>query len=342
MHVARGSVLLVEDDELMMRTLQRHLTRWGYRCTSTGSPELALEMLGADAFDAVVTDLRLPLEDGAVFAMRAAERHVSTPVVVVTGETHLPSIHRLLGPFADRVTVLPKPIDPDALERLLRRLVDARFAPEVPDHGYLVADSLVRALALRDVETENHSRRVAAWMNLVSEAMGLDEDHRRRNHLGALLHDIGKIGVPDAILRKPGRLDPREWSVMRQHPLLGQNIVDGIVSLRCATDVVAYHHERWDGAGYPFGLAGEAIPLGARIFAVLDTYDAMAHRRHYREGAPYERVMAELDRHAGAQFDPEIVAVVKDVDRERWELVGRSFPDVGPATRSSMPPARSA
>ncbi|HEX8339235.1 MAG TPA: HD domain-containing phosphohydrolase, partial [Pyrinomonadaceae bacterium] len=148
----------------------------------------------------------------------------------------------------------------------------------------------------------------------------------RSLEFGSLLHDIGKIGVPDAILRKPARLDEEEWVRMREHPLHGQKILRGIEFLEGAARVVAQHHERWDGTGYPLGLSGAQIDLNARIFAVADAFDAITSDRVYRAGRSYDEALAELEAHAGRQFDPHVVEAFRRVPCEEWEEIrGRSL-----------------
>jgi HD-GYP domain-containing protein (c-di-GMP phosphodiesterase class II) len=139
--------------------------------------------------------------------------------------------------------------------------------------------------------------------------------------LGALLHDIGKIGVPDAVLRKPAKLNHEEWDKMKLHPLHGQKILRNIKFLEGASRVVSQHHEQWDGSGYPYGLRGEDIDLSARIFAVVDAFDAMISDRVYRKGRPYEAALEELERCSGTQFDPLVVEAFKHVPREDWEIL---------------------
>jgi HD-GYP domain-containing protein (c-di-GMP phosphodiesterase class II) len=145
----------------------------------------------------------------------------------------------------------------------------------------------------------------------------------RSLEFGSLLHDIGKIGVPDAILRKPARLTEEEWKEMRLHPIHGRQILSGIEFLEGASRVVAQHHERWDGSGYPAGLKGEEIDLNARIFAVADAFDAITSDRVYRVGRTYEAALAELERCAGRQFDPRVVEAFGRVAREEWERLRR-------------------
>jgi HD-GYP domain-containing protein (c-di-GMP phosphodiesterase class II) len=142
---------------------------------------------------------------------------------------------------------------------------------------------------------------------------------------GALLHDVGKIGVPDAILRKPGKLTPEEWIEMRKHPELGRRILSGIRFLEGAVPIVYCHQERWDGTGYPRGLSGTQIPLGARIFGVVDCLDAMTMNRPYRKALPYETARAEIERFANVQFDPQVVEAFLAISHEEWESIRRQI-----------------
>ena len=172
-------------------------------------------------------------------------------------------------------------------------------------------DSLALAVEGRDGMTAGHSHRVAHYAGVLGDALGLPASARRDLHYGSLLHDIGKIGIPDAILNKPGKLTDAEWEVMRRHPEIGTRMVAGVAFLRPALPIILAHHERWDGRGYPRGLAGEAIPLGARIFQVADTLDAIVSDRPYRRGQPLEAALAEIRRHAGTQFDPAVVETLE-------------------------------
>ena len=169
-------------------------------------------------------------------------------------------------------------------------------------------EGLSRALELRDLETEGHTRRVSALTLRLTEHMQIPVDQRASIQQGALLHDIGKLGIPDAILLKPGSLTPREWKVMQQHPLYAYNILAPIVSLREALDIPLYHHERWNGSGYPYGLTGEQIPLSARLFAVVDVYDALTSDRPYRSAWSRSQALEYLQEQAGQQFDPQVIA----------------------------------
>ncbi|NBC30380.1 MAG: diguanylate cyclase [Spirochaetes bacterium] len=180
-------------------------------------------------------------------------------------------------------------------------------------------DALVAALDARDKETEGHSRRVVAYTLEIAQQLEVDAKDLATIRRGALLHDIGKIGVPDSILLKPGPLNEEERTVMMRHPQLGRQILAGIPFLKDPVEIVYAHQERFDGAGYPEGSAGGDIPFGARIFAVADTLDAITSDRPYRAGRPYEVAREEIAAHSGSQFDPQVVEAFLSVDSSRWD-----------------------
>jgi hypothetical protein len=194
-------------------------------------------------------------------------------------------------------------------EQLHRAYIEIRDMSEQLRDAYTgTLESLVTALDVRDQETKGHSVRVAQHSLDIAKLLGIgDEEELMTIYRGALMHDVGKIGVPDAILLKPDKLTEEEWEFMRRHPALGYRILAQVPYLRPAAKIVLAHHERWDGFGYPRGLRGEEIPLGARIFAVCDTYDAIISDRPYRRGQSPDAALAEILRCAGSQFDPQVV-----------------------------------
>jgi len=176
-----------------------------------------------------------------------------------------------------------------------------------------------RALDLRDRETQDHTWRVTEMTLRLARALGVAEDQLAHLRRGALLHDIGKMGVPDAILLKPGPLTEEEWAVMKQHPRLAHEMLSPIAFLRPALDIPYAHHERWDGTGYPRGLRGEEIPLAARIFAVVDVFDALTSDRPYRKAWSREEALAYIRQQAGTHFDPRVVeAFLRELERGGW------------------------
>ena len=192
-------------------------------------------------------------------------------------------------------------------EVLLTTMVD-----ELEGANRAIIRAFSAMLDARDSETEGHSERVVGHALVLARALDVPADALGRLELGAILHDIGKVGVPDAILLKPGPLDPHEWAIMREHPIIGAGLVRDIPQLGAAVPIIRHHHERWDGGGYPDGLAGEAIPHAARIFSVADVYDALVSNRPYRAGLPPEEAAAIIRRGAGTQFDPTVVAAFEE------------------------------
>ena len=213
------------------------------------------------------------------------------------------------GDFDIKIDLHPEDRDmsivEDAFVALVSRMRDSRQREEQSYWSTLQA--LVTALDVRDNETAGHSLRVARYSLAIGDRMRLKPDVMEQLRQGALLHDIGKIGVPDAVLRKQSRLTPDEWAEMKKHPDIGRRFLEDIQFLRSAIEVVYCHHERWDGTGYPQGLAGDSIPLPARIFAVADALDAITSRRYYKEAQSFREAVVEIESCAGSHFDPAVV-----------------------------------
>ena len=331
----RSTILLVDDEPTVLRALTRALRAGGFNPIPVADADRARELMDLVPIDAIVTDLTLQTRRGDRFAAAATRSRRDLPVVVVTGQNDLTTITAMLDGALPRA-VLPKPIDGAALVSTLSTILRAvaRQDDDVQITREL-AQSMAHALSLRDVETEAHARRVALWARQLATVLGLSEPDVFWVEIGAFLHDIGKIGVPDAILKKPSALDDAEWKIMREHSRLGAQLIDPIHRLRPARDIVLHHHESWCGRGYPSGLVGEAIPLGARIFSPVDAYDAMTSDRPYRAGMSHDEAMSQLSQGAGTQFDPRIVEVLLAIDEREW----RSVRD---AIESAPPPSLAA
>jgi putative nucleotidyltransferase with HDIG domain len=234
--------------------------------------------------------------------------------VVITPPTQAKKINRdalyaavLVGLAALLCGMSLYPVMHDLLQsnqKQSRRALDANIA---------MIESLGRAIAKRDSETGAHNYRVAWVAARLAERLGMDASRMQALVAGAFLHDIGKIGIPDAILLKPGKLSDDEMAVMREHVSKGQEIVSGIQGLDGATDIVAYHHEKWDGSGYPHGLQGENIPFMARIFAIADVFDALSVRRPYKAPMNFAQVMAVMDEGRASHFDPVVYQAFRDI-----------------------------
>lgn len=317
-------VLAVLACETSRQIVTRAVTEAGYACeTATDEPE-ALARLAVRVPSALLLDLDRSHGDGLRLFCRVRELHPELPIIPVTalGQPGLLREALRLG-AADYLAL---PMDPrDAGLRLAMVLERERRARE--DWSYCrrleqsvtertralqetyreVLSVLGAALDTRDPETGCHSQRVIDHTLAVSELFGIDGDELRDIEHGAALHDVGKIGIPDAVLLKPGSLTDAEWAIMKSHCEIGYRMLRGFDFLRGALPIVLHHHERWNGSGYPGGLRGEQIPLGARIFGVADAYDAMTSDRPYRRALPHEVAVTELRRNAGTQFDPQVV-----------------------------------
>ena len=218
---------------------------------------------------------------------------------------------------------LPEQPDASELRRLKRELARLlRKSRELEEAYDTTLENFMAALDLRDVETYGHSKTVARYSHVLAEAAGIREpgtlDHIRK---GALLHDAGKMAIPDSILKKPGPLAPKEWDVIRRHPALGYGLVRDVKLVPEVGNIILCHHERYDGTGYPKGLKGEAIPFEARVFAVADTIDAVTSHRPYRAPRDFRAARRELETNAGGQFDPAVVDVFRGMDLAVWEKI---------------------
>ena len=342
--------ILIADDEEEIRNVLYELLAEDYECQLVASAEEALARLRTMRFDVVVSDIQMEGMSGLEMIPHVAEIAPDATVVMVSGAQTLESaIEALRAGAFDYVT---KPFDlrhveaavsralehtrlreaKRRYENYLEELVAERTAEldrtleSLEDSYRMTLKALAAALETRDRETHGHSERVVSFSLRLGRELGLNDEQLRALEFGALLHDIGKIGIPDMILRKPAALTDEEWTTMRQHPALGQQILRGISFLEGAARVVGQHHEKWDGTGYPLMLRGEEIDLNARIFAVADAFDAMVSNRVYRAGKPYEAAAAELERHAGRQFDPVVVAAFLRIPPSEWdELRARSL-----------------
>ncbi len=184
-----------------------------------------------------------------------------------------------------------------------------------------ILKAIMQALEIRNCEPYGHSERIVTFSLRIGYELGLDKDTLKTLELGAILHDIGKIAIPDYILRKPSQTNEEEWKKMMLHPLYGQRMLKNIPFLEKAIKAVVQHHERWDGKGYPFGLKGEEIDICARILAVADAFDSMTSDETYRLGSSYEEAITRMEKLAGTQFDPAIVEALKNIPKEDWEIL---------------------
>ncbi len=338
----RARVLIVDDEPEVRNVLSEFLCE-AYACATAHSAEEALGLLKSMSFDLIISDITMGGMSGVEMLPRVLENAPETIVVVISGAQTIESAVEAMR--AGAFDFLTKPFDLAHVELAVRRALShlALLKDKRRHESYLeelirqrtaaldcalsslevsyraTLKALAAALEMRDHETRGHCERVVQFSLRLGRELGLGPDELRSLEFGALLHDIGKIGVPDAILRKPQGLTEAEWEAMRLHPQLGERILRGIEFLEGAARVVAQHHEKWDGSGYPLGLKAHEIDLNARIFAVADAFDAIVSDRVYRAGKSYELAAAELDKFAGKQFDPRVVEVFHRVPPADWE-----------------------
>jgi len=336
--------ILVVDDENQVRamigsTLERH----GYEVHLASNGREALEAISLNTFDLVLTDIVMQDVNGIALLERLHTQLPNLPVVMVTAihdiSVAIDSMRRgaydyLLKPFErehlmntvhralDHKQILEESHNyQQSLEQMVRARTEMlRHAMEDLEHSYDVTlEALGDALDLKDSETEGHSKRVTAYTIALARAMGIPPGDIKVIARGAFLHDVGKMAIPDEILRKPGTLTMDEQGVMREHCSRGYHMLRKIPFLAGAAEIVFCHQEHFDGSGYPSGIRGHEIPVGARIFAVADTLDAITSDRPYRRARSFDAAREEILRCSGTQFDPSVVEVFLKIPNELWQ-----------------------
>ncbi|HTJ88457.1 MAG TPA: HD domain-containing phosphohydrolase [Terriglobales bacterium] len=337
-------ILIVDDEDSIREVVSSMLSSSGFVCTQAQSGREALALLqSGEEYELMLSDMMMPVMDGEALLAATKERFPDIPVVMVTAMHDISiALNAIRNGAYD---YLLKPFDREQLLATVRRALENRrlklenrkYQTELEslvtarteqvrqalaslERSYdITLEALGNALDLKDAETEGHSKRVTAFTIAIARAMGISGDQIRVIARGAFLHDIGKMAIPDAILRKPGALDPEEVAIMREHCYRGYQILRRIPFLTEASEIVYAHQEKFDGTGYPRGLKGEQIPLGARIFSVADTLDAMTSNRPYRAAQPLSAARAEIDKWSGRQFDPQVVKVFLEMPENIWD-----------------------
>ena len=336
-------ILVVDDEEAIREIVCSMLTAAGYRCGQASSGMTALAVLeSGEIFDLMLSDLMMADLDGIGLLERTKEKFPDMPVVMVT------AVHDISVALAairnGAYDYLLKPFEREQLLATVRRALENRRL-KLENRAYqtgleakveartqqlqhtmhdlersydVTLEALGDALDLKDAETEGHSRRVTAFTIAIARAMEVPKDQITVIARGAFLHDIGKMAIPDAILRKPGALTPDEITIMREHCYRGYQLLRRITFLSEASEIVYSHQERYDGTGYPRGLKGEEIPLGSRIFSVADTLDAITSDRPYRAAQTVGAAREEIERWSGRQFDPKVVKVFLSMPEHIW------------------------
>ncbi|WP_306591730.1 HD domain-containing phosphohydrolase [Geothrix sp. 21YS21S-4] len=345
---AETRVLIVDDLPVIRLSLQRILAKAGYRCREAEDVSQALAALEAEPADLVLCDIQMPGASGLDLVKALHPRIPDTSVVMVSSvedaETAIECLQQgafgyVLKPFQPREILVQVN---GALRR--RRLEiafrdrEAELAQKVREQTLQIRDSreeialrLIAATEHRDNETGMHVRRIGLYAAEMARLLGWDEARVETLQSAAPMHDIGKIGVPDAILQKPGALTDDEWVAMRRHTTMGAAILKGstVPFIQMGARIAVGHHEKWDGSGYPKGLKGEVIPLEARITTLVDVYDAVRNRRRYKDPWPEDQVVALIREGRGTHFDPALVDLFLS-NLGRFRAILEANPDEAP------------
>jgi response regulator RpfG family c-di-GMP phosphodiesterase len=317
--------LVVDDEPRLRQVLVRLMARDGFECVDAANGEEAIAQLERAPVSIVMSDLRMPLMDGVELLRQVRERWPDTAVVMITAVADVDMAVNCLALGA--MDYLTKPFHLEEVRARVRQALDKRrlllenrayqiqLEQRVADQGRRIEQlflasmqSLADALEVKDPYTRGHSIRVSFYSVAIANTLGVDSEIIHEIELGGHLHDIGKIGVRESVLNKPGPLTDDEYAHIMTHPVVGWRLLGPLLrDTPLALDIVRSHHERWDGRGVPDGLVGEAIPFVARIAAVADSFDAMTSDRPYRHGLTLEAAVAELIRCAGTQYDPRVV-----------------------------------
>lgn len=346
-------ILFIDDDPPVRAAFGRTLRSHHIQVDLAESAQTALEMAGKCDYAVIATDYRMPDVDGLELVSRMQRIQPDATYMLVSGECDLELAMEAVNDHSVGF-VITKPWNAEEVGSLVRRGIEMheersaqhavqrnlvatnrqiavqkeRLDGALAEIDNQMGEMLLSALEVgRGCETRAHCQRVAAYAVILAEAMGLRGGVVSSIRLGSLLHDLGKIGVAEAILLKTGPLTASEMLEVKKHPLLGAQMLDGYPRLEEARRLVLQHHERWDGGGYPYGLKDEQIVLGARILCVADAIDAILSDRPYREGSDVATMSACILREAGRQFDPAVVAAFARVSQSRWVEVHRQLPD---------------
>jgi len=343
--LGRGRILIVDDEQGIRCLLSDALGSEGFDCSNASAGAEALKLLDAQSFDALISDLRMPGISGLELLKEVHQKHPQMAFLMATAVDDVQVGIEAMKAGADDYLVKPLQLEAvlSALYRAiekkhlegelenfrhsLERMVDQRtrqlrVAMKRIEKTYDdTLEALSLALDLRDSETAGHSHRVRRYCLDIAKALGCSSKQVKTIRRGAYLHDIGKIGIPDAILLKPGKLTEEERAIMETHVRIGYELVCSIEFLASSAEIVLTHHERYDGTGYPQGLLGDEIPLPARIFAVADTLDAMTSDRPYRRALSYSAAREEIIRESERQFDPKVVKGFLAIPEEVFEAI---------------------
>ena len=308
-------VLIVDDEADVLRGLRNVLEGAGYAVTCASTLRQAVATMRAHSFDLVLTDLYLGAVDlGLQVADAARERSPHTPVIMLTGKPSFDGAQEALRSHVADLVV--KPVDTQTLLAACRRVVQetelTRRNYELESDNRVLTSVLPRTIEMKDPTTSGHAARVVGYTDVLAQRCGVSIEDRASLRLAALLHDIGKIGVPDHILGKPGPLTNDEMEIVKKHPAMGYEVLRELDGHENVRTWVYQHHERWDGNGYPNKLRGDDVALPGRILVLAEVYDALAEQRSYKPAWPIADIVTLFRQQAGKQFDPDLAHLVAD------------------------------
>ena len=330
----KNKILVVDDEEQIRHLFTDALGEMGYVCdTASDGLECLDKYISQKDFDIVLLDVQMPELNGIETLRKLKACSPDISVIMVSASRDIEHVRIAMKEGA--YDYIFKPFNIAEVETVINRVSErAELLKENSDYQINLEkrvrkQTMISALDLREHETGYHSYRVTEYALNLGKRMGLNDDELSVLAKAALLHDIGKIGVPDEILLKPDRLTESEWDIMKKHSRLGYELLQKIDFLGDSASIVLYHHERYDGTGYPEGLSGEEIPLGARIFSVIDALDALTSDRSYRKGVSFETARNVIKKASGTQFDPAVVDVFMSIDCSEWESIKQRVIDSG-------------
>ena len=324
-------ILVVDDNKTNLTLVKNELSK-KYEVTPVISGFQALKFLEKKKPDLILLDLSMPEMDGreTMKRIRENEKWSKIPIIFLTADNSPKTEEECLADGAD--DYISKPFVPQVMQRRVERILELyelrndleirlqqkqKQVERVTINAIMAISNMIEA---KDTYTSGHSNRVAKCSVAIAKCLGMDEEEQKNINYMALLHDIGKIGVPDVVLNKPFALTDEEFAIIKKHPSRGFDILKNFSTIPNMHYGALYHHERYDGKGYPVGLQGEAIPFEARIIAIADAYDAMTSDRAYRKSLSTEEVLAELQKGRGVQFDPDIVGVFIEMIKAGFSL----------------------
>lgn len=307
-------ILIVEDMDLLREGLREILANEGYRVITARNGREALDLMSNSLPDLIISDITMPVMDGIDFysAVRARKEWIGVPFIVLSARSEPADF--LVGRNLGVDDYLVKPVSRDELVTTVRSRLGRFQQAQMARVQQAYLDSLVamaNAIEARTPESSQHIEHITGYASVIAEYLGWSGKRLNTLRFAAILHDIGKIHVPASVLFKPGPLEPAEWELVRRHPVTGAEMIKDVPFLQDCVPIVRHHHERWDGQGYPEGLAGAEIPEGSRILSVADSLDSMTTDRRYAPACTFDQAIATIADLAGSQFDPQVVSALQ-------------------------------